>query len=44
MRSIIKERMGVNSCDSWIDEDTPYILLSEEVEQEYYVSNIGPMN
>lgn len=33
-----KERMGVNSCDSWIDEDTPYILLSEEVEQEYYVS------
>lgn len=33
-----KERMGVNSCDAWIDEETPYILLSEEVDQEHYVS------
>ena len=37
-KSLNMREMGVNSCDSWIDEDTPYILLSEEVEQEYYVS------
>lgn len=29
---------GVYSSDAWIDEETPYIMLCEEAEQEYFIS------
>ena len=32
------EKKGVTSSDSWIDEDTPYTPLSEDAEQEDYIS------
>lgn len=38
MRSIIRKEGVLILVTHGIDEDTPYILLSEEVEQEYYVS------
>ena len=32
------DNKGVFSSDAWIDEETPYVMLSEETEQEYYIS------